>query len=505
MKKLKKFISNCRNFVPPKILTIILLIIMSLLVSFFTFNLDNDFWFLINLGERILNEGFITTDIFTIHSNLSFFPQQWLTDVIFYLIYSKFKVFGIYVLVMNINLIITFLIYKISMLISNNKVKLSLSVTIITIIMLSIAFITTRPQIFDILLFLMEIYLLELYIKRNNKLYLIGLPIISILLINLHSSIWIMLFVILIPYYFDCLDKTKYFEKDKYGLIHLIIVTIIMFLLGFINPYKIDAIKYLFTSYGIPEINSFIREMQPAMITQMSGIYIFGYIFIVLVSYYYKRKIKLRYLLLFLGTSYLALSHVRGLLYLLVCGIPSLNYSFNDIKEEIQEKYYHFKINNIIIASFGLIFLISYGYFLINNRDILEKNSKHYLGDIANYLDENATKDIKLYTKYEDGAYLEYRGYKCYIDPRAEVFLKVNNKQEDIYLEYFALQMGNYNYKEFLKKYEFDYLIVNHDDLLYNYIEDSDGYEIVYEENLNIGTYNKQDLSQYRIYKRVGN
>lgn len=124
-----------------------------------------------------------------------------------------------------------------------------------------------------------------------------------------------MLFVILVPYYLDCLNKTRCFKKDKYSLIPIIITTIIMFLVGFINPYKIEAIKYLFTSYGVPEINNLIGEMHPAIITKVSGLYIFVYIFIVLVCYYHKKEIKLRYFLLFLGTAYLALSHIRGLLF----------------------------------------------------------------------------------------------------------------------------------------------------------------------------------------------
>ena len=60
--------------------------------------------------------------------------------------------------------------------------------------------------------------------------------------------------------------------------------------------------------------------------------------------------------------------------------------------------------------------------------------------EFADYLDENASHDIKLFTGYNDGAYMEYRGYKCYIDPRAEVFLKNNNHVEDIINEYYDLE-----------------------------------------------------------------
>ena len=36
--------------------------------------------------------------------------------------------------------------------------------------------------------------------------------------------------------------------------------------------------------------------------------------------------------------------------------------------------------------------------------------------------------------------YAEYKGIKVYLDPRAEVFLKKNNKKKDILVEYYKLQ-----------------------------------------------------------------
>ena len=204
--------------------------------------------------------------------------------------------------------------------------------------MLNLYFITTRPHIFDILFLLLEIYLLELYIKSNNKLYLIGLPIISILMINLHSSIWLMLFVFLLPYYVDNIIKIKTFKKDKYSIIPIIITTIVMLLSGLINPYGIDSITYLFGSYGVESINNLVKEMKPVVINSVTGIYVYAYIFVILFSCYYAKgkKFKLRYLLLFLGTCYLGLSHNRGMMFLFIGGLPLLIYNF---KTFIPNKY----------------------------------------------------------------------------------------------------------------------------------------------------------------------
>lgn len=504
--KIKRFFDFYARWNPPLILIYILLFLFSIFISLKLFRFDNDFWFLINTGKYIINNGFPLIESFTIHSDFSITIQQWLTDIIFYFIYDKFDVYGMLILVTIINLIITMLIYKLCMLISDKRVKLSFIITISTSLLFNMFLMTTRPQIFDILFLLLEIYLLEIYIKNNNKLYLTILPIISLLMINLHSSIWLMLFVFLIPYFIDVIFRFKYCDKDKYSVVPLIITSIIMFIVGFINPYGIEAITYLFNSFGIESINNFVNEMMPITITSFSGIIIFVYILILLYSYYYNKgnKIKLRYLLLFLGTCYLALSHSRGVLFLFISGILLFSYNFKVSfnKEDNINVLYKNKYMNIFLVSLLFIFIIVYVYMLCNSNINIKEKNKYYLYDLVNYLDSNTNKDIKVYTGYNDGGYLEYRGYKCYIDPRAEVFLKSNNKKEDILIEYINLQNGILDYREFLDEYNFDYLVVSEDDLLYNYIRLDDGYEVVYEEEVNQYCFGNNKVI-YRLYKRV--
>lgn len=500
---INKFLNDFFNWNPPVIFIFAIIFVFSIFISLIHFKLDNDFWFLINTGKYIINNGFPITEPFTIHSELSFIIQQWLTDVIFYYVYNKFDINGMLFLVTAVNIIVTFLIYKICMLVSEKRVKYSILLTILVSILLNMTFMTTRPQIFDILFLLFEIYLLELYIKQNNKLYLIGLPVISLLMINLHSSIWLMLFVFLLPYFFESIIKIKYFDKEKYKIKYLIVTAIIMFLTGFINPYGIEAITYLFNSYGVDTINNLVNEMKPTTIDTFIGIIAFIYTLFILFSYYYNKdnKIKLRYLLLFLGCCYLGLSHNRGVMFLFIGGIPSYVYNFkNMITQKEKTRYlYSNKIVNISFIISVLIFVVMYGWILFN-INIKEKNINH-LHDVVDYLDKIADKKASVYTNYNDGGYLEYRGYNCYLDPRADVFLKSNNKKEDILNEFQNLQSGQLNYKEFLMKYKFDYLIVNDYDLLYNYIKIEDGYNYVYERA--ITNQYTDEIRKYRIYQRI--
>ena len=67
-----------------------------LLIPFFrmiNIQYDNDFWFTINQGRYVLQNGFPNTVISTIHEGLPFVYQSSGTGVLFYLIYDLPKIF----------------------------------------------------------------------------------------------------------------------------------------------------------------------------------------------------------------------------------------------------------------------------------------------------------------------------------------------------------------------------------------------------------------------------
>ena len=49
------------------------------------------------------------------------------------------------------------------------------------------------------------------------------------------------------------------------------------------------------------------------------------------------------------------------------------------------------------------------------------------------YRTETLNSSANVFTSFNDGGYVEFQRYRAYIDPGAEVFLKINNKKEDIY------------------------------------------------------------------------
>ena len=466
--------------------TVLFLMVPFITFLFIDFKLDNDFWFLINIGKTIIKDGFINVETFTIHSGLSFIPQQWLTDIIFIFIYSNYSIRGMYYLVIICNLLIIFLSYKLCYLVSNNRKK-SIIITIFTdVFLITTRIISTRPQLFDTIIFLLELFLIESYVLKNNKKYLYFIPLLSLFLINAHASMWLMLFVFMIPYFCEYIIS-KYKKKDTFKIKPLLIIFIISLLFGFINPYGIEAIKYLFNSFGMEKINLLVNEMKPIDISKMFGLMIYVIIFIMLYSFYRnKGNNKIRYFLFSIGIIYLSLNHYKAIIYLAILFPIIFGYNLKkDSKESKVGVFLYEKIVYIVLI-IGSLFLIITNAKLKDDVDIIE---------FADYLDNNATKDIKLFTDYNNGGYMEYRGYKCYIDPRAEVFLKSNNHKEDIFNEFFDLESCNLDIKTFLDKYNFDYLLVD-DNLkcLLKELQDNKKYKEVFSKITNVSKNDKTYL-----------
>ena len=461
----------------------------------------NDIWFLLNHGRYVLNNGFPLIEPFTIHENFAFVMQQWLSSVIFYLSYSILGKYGLLILTLLVTGYIIFISYKLCMLLSDKRHTLSVILTTVMTTLLAFYFITSRPHIFTFAILITEIYLLEKYIREKDNKYLYGLSILSLLQINLHASMFFMLFAFLLPYLIDSFHyKIGPLESEGYKKRPLFIVSIIMLLTGLINPYGIDGLTYIFRSFGNSYINELVNEMFPLVITDLVGKVCLFIIFIIVCIYifYRKSKIKPSYFYILVGTIYLTFTAYKGLAYLLIGGIlPLADYLKLSFKKDDETvKSYKCIFNSSVLAVIFLLIIVGTDSFVFTYR---------YKEGIDYLLEREKASDITLYTRYNDGGYPEWRGIKCYIDPRAEVFLKKNNKREDVIEEYYLLQNGELNIEEFLEKYKFSHLLITENDYMYDKINNIDNYELIYQ-NKSISEFsitNGDEKIKYRIYERI--
>lgn len=473
-------------------LFIVLLFLPCLLVI--NKNLQNDIWFLTNSGRYVFENGIPYVEPFTIHQGFEFVMQQWLSACAFWITYANFGLIGLHILVVLCYACIVFFVYKTCMLISKEYFFMSFCITMLASLMAS-TMMTGRPTIFSTLILIIELYLLENYRDNENKKYLIPLPLLSVMMINLHAAIWPMMFILLIPYFIESIPlKLGLFRNQEYKIGELSVAVVLMFTFGLLNPYGFEAMTYLYRSYGTPEIGYIVEEMRQPILFTFYGIVIYSCLILIglLYAVFRNGNIKLRYMLLLLGTAFLSLTAIRNFSFFAIAGVFPLAFYLKDLALPIPTDYESTRqtprLRKVLIGLIAICVLASLLILPFSHLDNANKTAitgEHLLRDTVQYIEaEGKGSEVVLYTGYNDGGLVEYLGIPAYIDPRAEVFLKKNNKKEDIIKEYSNLQSGELYYKDFLNKYNFTHLILTKYDILYTDLKHDKDYQITFSNEV---------------------
>ncbi len=443
----------------------------------FGWSLNNDLWFLLAGGKYVLEQGLPYTEPLTMHEGLSFVMQQWLSGVIFRLLWD----FGGRLLLLGfiflLSMLFIWLFWRLCLYMSRGNSLVSLVITIFASSCVIVFYMTTRPGCFDALLFLSELFLLERYIKEEKIRLLLPLPLISVLMINLHAAMWPMLIIFIVPFLTETLIK-----KKRKPFLLLLFSALLCFLAGFINPYGLDAMTYVLRSYGVSDINRVVDEMSVPDIKSYQGLIIYGsagLIFFCLILS--KKGIRLRHALLSLGTLYLTLSAVRSFLLFLVASVYQLAPALKDLKIKDFDGSFMDKSGpkrRLLAIEACLLLALTLFFTVRGAGDIgglpacsgaIDWAAEHYIPEATN-----------IYIGYNEGGYAEYRGFRSYIDARAEVFIKANNGKEEIFSEYLALAGGRGDVGAFLEKYKFDLIYLRKNDRSFDGCLDA--YTSVYED-----------------------
>ena len=416
-----------------------IILALPIIISFFQVRvLDCDFYFLYSIGDYIVHHGFPFTDVLSMHSSMRIVVQQWLSSVIFYYVYTFLGKYGVISLVYICNTVICYFTYRITVLISKNDV---IAVAVAAL---------TNFFIFDAF----------------------------------------MLFVFMLPYLISAIPvKIENFKREAQGnFLYLIAAAAVSGVAGLLNPYGIDNMLYLFSSYGEDSF-TIIMEMKPTSLHGSEGnlLFITLGITIVILCFIRKKVPAIRFFLLFFGTLVLGLLQLKGIPYFMFFGVPAFTYVLRDLSilnrakpiKKIATKTA--KVLSIIFLSICFIYVCEARFFITNDIKFSQEDHLSHLDDAIEILDK-VEGPVILYTNFNDGQYLEFNGYHPYIDGRAEVFLKSNNKEYDYFYEYASMFDGGIYYRDFIDKYDFNYLIIhsNTDCTLYNALIHDEDFEIVY-------------------------
>lgn len=158
-----------------KYISYILIIVLILIESFLILKkeLQNDTFYSIKVGDYLIHNGIQSLDIDKLswHDNLSYCNPHWLNDVIIYFSFAIGNYVGVYVLTLIETMILGILIFYISYKENNNK-WFSCVITLFTMYLMK-GFVVARAQLISYILFVLEVFFIERYIKENKKRYVI--------------------------------------------------------------------------------------------------------------------------------------------------------------------------------------------------------------------------------------------------------------------------------------------------------------------------------------------
>ena len=466
---------------------------------------DNDIWFIMTNGRYVLNHGIPHIDPFTIHEGLHYVMQQWLSSVIFYGVYAKLGGYGLLTFTLIYSCLVAFIYYRLCYSVSKNKI-LSVIITVVVFI-ISRKYFVFRPQIFTYTVFLLELICMEKYIKTGNWKRLIWMPILSLLLINMHASMWLLQFVFMLPVLCNCI-KIKGITIDKIKIKPLLLTMVVMLLVGFINPYGYKAITFVFSTYGIPEINHVVTEMEASNLEMFHWklCVLLLLVIIGLIALNKKVKLDVRDILFLCGSFLFASMHGKCIIYFVwysgfILAKILLVYKDFVLVKDIKKIYSNKFMNNLVRGlKIGLSFCLVLTFFFtsIELVKIYNMQTDNTMEAVDYIVDNYNKEDVILYTDFTNGGYAEFNDLKSYIDPRAELFHIKLNKKENIIAEYIAVTEGTINFDNFVNKYKFTHIIVMDQSSFNKYLLENDDYTVGYTYYFD----SEGKVPFYRLYVR---
>lgn len=467
---------------------------------------QNDTFYIIKLGDYILNHGIDFKDHFSIHSGLSYFYPHWLYDVFVCLIYNNFGYFGIYVSVIITFIILALFIYFVNVKLNNNEF-ISFYFTFCFIPFISM-FMVARGQSISYILFLLEVYFLEMLLKSGKNKYIFYLMIDCILIANVHATVWIFYFVLFLPYLFEIfihyilntklyknllskkfkfkisnssnfiiLDKSKYYKK-------IIIIFVISLFLGIFSFSKDIPYTYLFRTMS-GNSQSYISEHFPTVLWENPQILVFMGLFL-FVAIFTNTKIKLRDLCMILGLFVMSIASIRHMSFLFIIGNVYLLRFMMPFFET--EEYTINFFTNLFVSKVGMVVIIilvcSYSLYKYNshiNYDYID--NKYYPVDATKYiLDNFDVKDVRLFNEYNYGSYLLFYDVPVFIDSRCDLYTDEFNLEDyDIFDDYDKI-MNNYSYNKYFKNYNISHVLLSKGNNLYKLLKLDDNYKDIYSD-----------------------
>lgn len=445
-------------------------------------NVDTDLLWHYKLGEEIIDIGKITFENkFTFLEGTEWIHQEWLYDLLLYLIISIWDLAGYFWLcILN-----SIIYWSIAAKGKNNLILFS--ITSFILLYISPRNIGNRPSEFSIYFIFGIIYL---YNKNIKNIKFIIYFILGILVANFHGGTLLVISAVYLIMIINDLFIDLY-TGDKLGIRYYIIkiAEFIIFISGaVINP---SGIRLLNTITKIPSLETTKRiiEWQHAEVGYILGVFIFGIVisFGYYIGKYGINRSELQLILINTALLILSLHSIRAFIIFdiawMIYGYKYLEIMLTDIFKGKFSKFNKitYYLKSVIPASLIFIIIIS-----SDGPDVKQDNFEDYVNkscniDILTELKSNYTDEDRILSGYVNGNFLIFNNMKCFIDTRQWPYVKELSKctaLDDLFYVTYNLQDEEF-IDEFIDKYKFNYIWTDKKLNLNSYLKDRDDYELI--------------------------
>ena len=475
------------------IVSIIILIILCIAFCDISLSNSNDTFYLIKLGESISKNGIDMIDHFSWISALPYSYPHWLYSIFLFLIYNNFGYYGIYISTVICFITLILVIYFVNRKINKDSF-LALVISIISIVPLSL-FAYPRAQLISIIIMVLEIYFISQLINNGSKKYIVFLAICSLVIANVHATIWIAFFVFFFPFfgehlvYLYCEKKNKKITFNgrisckKINNIKLVTIAfIICFLMGLLSPSRICYTYFIKIALGDSQL--YITEHFPLVIIKYPLVILMCFFL-----FFSKSKIKLSEFFMICGIVLMTFMAQRHLIFFCTIGLLYFSIILKRNLDEIKDRTFQILERKLFNSVFAIVIVIVIPlvicYFRINENiknGFIDNNV--YPVDAVNYIKENLDyKNIKIINDYNFGSYLLFNDIKVFVDSRCDLYYKeFNNKNMDILDDFFEMNSfeKKYDYDNYLQKYHADYFLLDNTTPIFYMLKNDSRYKEVY-------------------------
>ena len=464
-----------------KIYLLFSFLIVLLSISIVNKTLQNDTFSAIKIGDYILHNGIDFVEHFNFNT-LNYHNARWLFNIVLAFIYNNYDFLGIYLFVIINSIVLGLIMFNASFKYSKS-ILLSFVITFISLELIANS-IVARAHTISYILLLLEVLFIEKLINKNKIKYIFVIIILSILLANIHTTVWLMSLVLYLPYFaeyfFSKVTKNNVFYSETNSIKLLSISFILTALSGLCTPLGFLPYTYIFkTLSGFS--SSFILELQRANVF-FNYVLLIPFIIYIYLLVYKRRKIKISDLFMVLGLFIMSLMAIRNIPLFIVISVICLS---RLIKDNINISSVDNLLNNRLIISFITVFIIllSLIFFLKNNIISKYVDEKLYPTKASDYIINNLDLEkMRLYNDFDPGAYLEFRGIKVFLDSRSEIYCKEFN-DTSILEDWYNSSRLITNYKTVFNKYNFNYILLYKSEILNNYVSLDNDYKIIYSDD----------------------